>query len=260
MANIRWTVVTGASGGIGAEMARVFSGIGHNLVLVARRRDRLEALAEELRKRDGGLVEVIEADLADPEAPQALFDAIAAKEITVHTLVNNAGFGLGGDFVDRPIAEHVNLIDVNIGGLTRLCHLFLPGMLERRQGGIINVASLASFLAGPHMASYYASKAYVLSLSEALYEEARPHGVMVTALCPGATESGFGERAGILDTKLFAGRKMSAEAVARIGVEGYRAGHAIVVPGAMNRITAQFSRLMPRFISRRVAASVNQKK
>lgn len=260
MANIRWTLVTGASGGIGAEMARVFSGIGHNLVLVARRRARLDALADELRARDGGIIEVIEADLADPAAPQAVFDAVAAKEITVHTLVNNAGFGLGGDFVEQPITEHVGLLDVNVGALTRLCHLFLPGMLERQQGGIINVASLASFIAGPHMATYFASKAYVLSLSEALYEEARPHGVVVTALCPGATETGFGERAGILDTKLFSGRKMSAAAVARTGVEGYRAGHAIVVPGTMNRITAQVSRLMPHFISRRVAASLNRKK
>ncbi|MCC5976467.1 MAG: SDR family oxidoreductase [Salinarimonas sp.] len=259
MANIRWTVVTGASSGIGAEMARVFSGIGHNLVLVARRRDRLEKLAEELRKRDGGIIEVVEADLADPKAPQAVFDAVRALEIEVHTLVNDAGFGLGGDFLERPISEHMNLVDVNIGAVTRLCHLFLPGMLERKQGGIINVSSLAAFLAGPHMATYFASKAYVLSLSEALYEEARPHGVVVTALCPGATDTEFGERAGILKTKLFSGRKMSAETVARIGIEGYRAGHAIVVPGPMNRITAQFSRLMPRFTSRRVAASLNRK-
>lgn len=260
MANIRWTVVTGASGGIGAEMARVFSGIGHNVVLVARRRDRLESLAEDLRKRDGSLVEVIEADLADPGAPQAVSDAITQKGITVHTLVNNAGFGLGGNFLDRPIDEHMKLIDVNIGALTRMCHLFLPGMLERRQGGIINVASTAAFLAGPHMASYYASKAYVLSLSEALYEEARPYEVMVTALCPGATQTEFDERAGVQGTKLYSGRLMSAEDVARIGVEGYRAGHAIVVPGPMNRVKAQISRLMPRFTTRRVAASLNQKK
>jgi short-subunit dehydrogenase len=260
MANIRWTVVTGASGGIGAEMARVFSGIGHNLVLVARRRERMESLAEELRKRDGGLVEIIEADLADPGAPQAVFDAIAAKEISVHTLVNNAGFGLAGGFLDQPIEEHMRLVDVNIGALTRMCHLFLPGMLERRQGGIINVASTAAFIAGPHMASYYASKAYVLSLSEALYEEARPYEVMVTALCPGPTLTEFDEQAGAQGTKLFSGRLMSAESVARIGVEGYRAGHAIVVPGPMNRITAQISRIMPRFTSRRVAASLNQKK
>ncbi len=258
MANIRWTVVTGASSGIGAEMARVFSGIGHNLVLIARRRDRLDALAEELRNRDGGIIEVIEADLTDPKAPQAVFDALSEKEIQVHTLVNNAGFGLGGDFVDNPISEHMELVDVNVGALTRLCHLFLPGMLERQQGGIINVSSLAGFLAGPHMASYFASKAYVLSLSEALHEEARPYGVTVTALCPGPTESEFSQRAGVRGTKLFSGQKMSAESVARIGVEGYRAGHAIVVPGPTNRITAQLSRLLPRFTSRRLAASFNR--
>lgn len=260
MANIRWTVVTGASSGIGAELARVFSGIGHNVILVARRRDKLDALAEELRRRDGGIVEVMEADLSEQKAPRALFDAISEKGIEVHTLVNNAGYGLGGQFVDLPLDDQLEMMNVNMTALTQMCHLFLPGMIARGQGGIINVASLASFLAGPRMAVYYASKSYVLSLSEALHEEVKKHGLVVTALCPGATESEFGERAGVNDTKLFSGRRMTSGTVARIGVEGYRAGHAIVVPGAMNRLKAQITRLMPRFATRRVAASLNKKR
>jgi len=260
MANIRWTVVTGASSGIGAELARVFSGIGHNVILVARRRDKLDALAEELRRRDGGIIEVMEADLSDQKAPRALFDAISEKGIEVHTLVNNAGYGLGGEFAELPLDDQLRMMHVNMTALTQMCHLFLPAMIARGRGGIINVSSLAGFLAGPRMAVYYASKAYVLSLSEALHEEVKKHGVTVTALCPGATESEFGERADVNDTKLFSGRRMPSEAVARIGVEGYRAGHAIVVPGAMNRLKAQITRLMPRFATRRVAASLNKKR
>lgn len=260
MPNIRWTVVTGASSGIGAEMARVFSGIGHNLVLVARRRGKLEKLAEELRQRDGGIVEVIEVDLSKQKAPKALFDAISEKGIEVHTLVNNAGYGLGGTFVDLPLDDQLDMMNVNMTALTKLCHLFLPGMIARGEGGIINVSSLAGFLAGPNMAVYYASKAYILSLSEGLHEEVKKHGVTVTALCPGPTDSEFSDRAGVSDTKLFKRRTMTAEAVARIGVEGYRAGHAIVVPGAMQRLAAQIARLSPRFATRRVAASLNKKR
>lgn len=258
MSKIRWTVVTGASSGIGAEMARVFAGIGHNLVLVARRRSRLDALAEELRARHGGAVEVIEADLNKQKGPQAVFDAVAALKIAPHTLVNSAGVGLAGEFVELPIDKQLDMMNLNMNALTKLCHLFLPGMLQRGEGGIVNVSSLAAFQAGPHMAVYYASKAYVLSLSEALHEEARPYGVTVTALCPGPTESEFPETAGMGTAKLFRGPLMSAARVAEIGVEGYRAGHAIVSPGIANRFGAQIARLMPRFVTRRVASSLNR--
>lgn len=256
MPSIRWTIVTGASSGIGADIARKFSAIGHNLILVARRRAKLQELADELRERDRGIVEVMEFDLTKSKAPKALFDAIEEKGIAVHTLVNNAGFGLRGDFVELAIDEQLEMMNINMTALTKLSHLFLPGMIERKQGGIINVASTAAFQAGPHMAVYYASKAFVLSFSEALHEETKDHGVTVTALCPGPTESGFGERAGMDGTKLFQRGRMSSQRVAEIGVEAYRAGHAIVVPGKRNRFTSQMARLLPRFLTRRVAKSL----
>ena len=256
MPSPRWTVVTGASSGIGAEIARNFSAIGHNLVLVARRREKLQALADELRERDRGVVEVMEFDLTKAKAPKALFDAIGEKGITVHTLVNNAGFGLRGDFVALSIDEQLEMMNLNMTALTKLSHLFLPGMIERQQGGIINVASTAAFQAGPHMAVYYASKAFVLSFSEALHEEVKKHGVTVTALCPGPTDSEFRDRARMANTKLFKRGKMTSARVAEIGVEGYRAGHAIVVTGLGNRFSSQMARLLPRFLTRRVAKSL----
>jgi uncharacterized protein len=223
---------------------------------VARRKAKLQELAEELRQRDRGIVEVMEFDLTKAKAPQALFDAVAEKGIAVHTLVNNAGFGLRGDFVELSIDEQLEMMNINMTALTKLTHLFLPGMLERGRGGIINVASTAAFQAGPHMAVYYASKAFVLSLSEALHEEAKERGVTVTALCPGPTESEFQERARMGDAKLFKSGTMSSARVAEIGVEGYRAGHAIVTPGIRNRVGSQLARIMPRFLTRRVAKSL----
>lgn len=258
MSKIRWTVVTGASSGIGEEIARAFAAIGHHLILVARRKDRLDALADDIAKRHRGRVETIALDLEQPGAAAELFAAVEALGNPVHTLVNNAGFGLRGDFVDLPLADQLAMIRLNVDAATELCHLFLPGMIARKQGGIVNVASMASFQAGPHMAVYYATKAYLLSLSEALHEEVRPHGVTVTALCPGATESEFGERAGMGGTLLLKGRKMSAARVAQAAVDGYRAGHAIVVPGNRNALTAQISRLMPRFVSRKAAAMLQK--
>ncbi len=149
------------------------------------------------------------------------------------------------------------MIELNITTLTRLTHQFLPGMISRGQGGVLNVASLAAFQAGPHMAVYYATKAYVLSLSEALHEEAKPFGVTVTALCPGATESEFGARAGMNETKLFRSR-MDADVVARIGVEAYRAGHAVATPGLRNNLVRQFNRLLPRSLMRRSAGALQE--
>ncbi|MGJ3263673.1 MAG: SDR family NAD(P)-dependent oxidoreductase [Salinarimonas sp.] len=252
----RWTIVTGASSGIGAEIARQFSAIGHNLVLVARRREKLEALAAELTRADRGAVEVIELDLARPDAPAELHAAVAEKGLPIHTLVNNAGFGLRGDFVDLGLEEQVAMIELNVTALTRLSRLFLPDLIKRGQGGILNVSSLAAFQAGPHMAVYYATKAYVLSLSEALHEEAKPFGVTVTALCPGATESEFGARAGLEGSRMFRAGRMDAAKVARIGVEAYRAGHAVSTPGARNKLVMELNRFLPRVIMRRAAGSM----
>ena len=249
----RWSVVTGASSGIGAELARVLAARGHSLVLTARREERLLALAAELRETDGVAAEALAFDLEDPAAPQALFAALEGRGLTIHTLVNNAGFGLRGRFAMLPFAEQAAMVEVNVAAVTKLARLFLPGMIERRQGGILNVASTAAFQAGPYMAVYYATKAFVLSLSEALHDEAKPHGVTVTALCPGPTESEFSDTAGLKDSRLFEAGVMSSAEVARAGIDGYEAGRAIVIPGTRNRAGALGSKFAPRSISRRIA-------
>jgi short-subunit dehydrogenase len=249
----RWTVATGASSGIGAELARGFAARGCPLVLTARRHERLEALADEIRQAHGVPVEVMALDLEDREAPHDLAEMLRERGIAVHTLVNNAGFGLRGYFASLPYEKQLAMVDLNVTALTSLSRLMLPGMIERRRGGILNVASLVAFQAGPYMAVYYATKAFVLSLSEALHDEAKPHGVTVTALCPGPTESEFSDTAGLKDSRLFKAGVMSSAEVARIGVEGYEAGRAIVIPGARNRAGAIGSKLAPRFIARRIA-------
>jgi short-subunit dehydrogenase len=256
MSNIRWTVVTGASSGIGADLARCFSAIGHNLILVARRRERMEALKAELERRDRGRVEIIPCDLGVPEGPRTLHRAVLDTGLPIHTLVNNAGFGLRGEFAALPLDEQAAMIELNVTSLTKLCRLFLPDMIAGGRGGILNVSSTAAYQAGPHMAVYYATKAYVLSLSEALHEEAKPHGVTVTALCPGPTATEFQDRANMRHSRLMRAGTLPSLKVAQAGVDGYRAGHAVVVPGTSNVIGANLAKLMPRFITRRIAASL----
>jgi short-subunit dehydrogenase len=253
-----WTVITGASSGIGAELARVFAARGYALVLIARRHERLEALAEEIQRAHNIPVEVMALDLEDREAPQDLVEMLRDQNIQVHTLVNNAGFGLRGNFATLPFERQVAMIDLNVTALTVLSRLMLPGMLERGRGGILNVASTAAFQAGPNMAVYYATKAYVLSLSEALHEEAKPRGVTVTALCPGPTESEFSATADLETSKRFKQGAMSAAEVARIGVDGYEAGRSIVVPGAANRLGAIGAKLLPRAMIRKIAGTIQR--
>src|ERR1035438_2534004 len=184
-------LVTGASSGIGLELARCFTADKSNLVLVARNTAALEKLAAELRGRFQIEVHVIPADLARPESPQNIFDELKGRGTVVDVLVNNAGFGLHGSFAELPLPRQLEIVQVNVSALVALTGLFLPGMVQRKRGGILNVGSVAGFLPGPHMAVYYASKAFVQSFSEALFEELRGTGVSVTNLCPGPTESNF---------------------------------------------------------------------
>ena len=254
----RWTLVTGASSGIGVELARVFAERGHSLLLTARRKDRLEALAAELAGKHGIAVETLVFDLEDPAAPQALFEAVEGRGIALHTLVNNAGFGLRGRFATLPLDRQGAMLELNVTAPTKLSRLFLPGLIERGLGGILNVASTAAFQAGPYMAVYYATKAYVLSLSEALHEEAKPHGVTVTALCPGPVPTEFSARASLEMTRIVKMRAMTLEApeVARAGVEGYEAGKAIVIPGLANKIGAWGAQIGPRALVRKIAGKL----
>ena len=179
-------------------------------------------------------VETAPADLAAPDAPAALAETAKSLGLDIVTLYNNAGFGLRGAFAEQPLARLIEMIEVNVTALTRLTGLFLPPMLERRQGGIVNIASVAAFEPGPFMSVYYASKAYVLSFSEALSYELRGTGVTVTAVCPGPTESEFGEVAGLAASRLMRRAAMTSREVARLAVDGHRAGKRLVVTGAGN--------------------------
>jgi short-subunit dehydrogenase len=236
-------LVTGASGGIGLEIARVLAG-EHDLVLVARSAERLAAVGAEL-----GGARVFAADLADPDSVARLVSEVPEVDV----LVNNAGVGDFAPFATADPEKLDALIALNIGALTRLSRAYLPGMLARKQGRILNVASTAAFQPGPLMAVYYATKAYVLSLSEALAEETRGSGVTVTALCPGPTESGFQAGAAMEGSRLVRGRKLpTAASVAEFGVAAMRRGDAVAVPGLMNKVFASSIRLTPRPIVRRV--------
>jgi short-subunit dehydrogenase len=236
-------LITGASSGIGADLARLFARDGYDLVLVARREEKLRELAKDL----GVTSTVIAADLSRPDAAQEIANALVEKLINIDVLVNNAGLGLAGPFIGNDFAKDLEMIQVNIVALTQLTKLLLPGMVSRRQGRILNLASTAAFQPGPLMAVYYATKAYVLSFSEALAEELRDTGVTVTALCPGPTATGFGSVAGMEQTRLFTLMKpMSSAEVAKIGYEAMKRGRRVVVTGMMNRLLVQSIRISPR--------------
>ena len=239
-------VVTGASSGIGLELSRLLASNRHDLVIVARHPERLALAARELTTRFGVRVIEIAADLSEPAAPQEIELELNRQGLTPDVLVNNAGFGFRGLFAEIDLVEQLQMIQVNVSALTQLTGLLLPGMLARRSGRVLNVASTAAFQPGPLMAVYYATKAYVLSFSEALANETSGSGVTVTAFCPGPTATGFQKRAGLEGTQLFRGGVMDAAAVARIGYEGMMRGARIVIPGWRNRLLAQLVRFAPR--------------
>lgn len=254
-------LVTGASGGIGLELARVFAAGGYDLVLVARSGGKLEELAGELRTRHGIEARVIAKDLARPESPEELSRELETAGVTVDVLVNNAGFATFGPFVVADLHAELEELQLNVVTLTHLTKKLLPGMLARRRGGVLNVASTAAFQPGPFMAIYYATKAYVLSFSEALAAELEGQGVTISVLCPGPTATGFTARAG-LGTALSSGglKVMTAAEVARAGYEGFREGKRIVIPGTMNKIGAQAIRLMPRSVATGIVKKMQEKR
>ncbi|HET9595774.1 MAG TPA: SDR family oxidoreductase [Anaeromyxobacteraceae bacterium] len=250
-------LVTGASSGIGEQLARVMAARGHDLVLTARSEDRLRALAAELSAKHGVRAEAVAADLGRPGGAAALGAELARRGMELEILVNDAGFAMHGPFAEGDAARQTSLLELNVVALTELTRLVLPGLLARGAGRVMNVASTAAFVPGPFMAVYYASKAYVLSFSVALAEEVKGRGVTVTALCPGATRTNFEVAAGVSATRLFRGRGvMSAADVARDGYEGMMAGRAIVVPGLRNRLLAGSSRLAPRTLQARIARAL----
>ncbi len=251
-------LITGASVGIGRDLAEIFAREGHRLVVTARNQVQLEELAANLRKNHGVNVEVIAADLSQADAPRQIFDQVQAKSIAIDFLVNNAGFGVYGEFGKSDPATQIAMVQVNVTALVHLTGLFLPSMLQRRSGKILNVASTAAFQPGPLLAVYYASKAFVLSFSEALDNEASGKGVSVTTLCPGPTTTEFQKRSGMDQSRLFRGKAMTSMEVAQIGYRAMMRGQRTIIAGWRNKLLIYFSRPFPRRLKTVVARKFNE--
>lgn len=247
-------LVTGASAGLGTEFARLFAADGHNVVLVARRKERLEQLKAELEKAHGISALVVAADLAQRRAVQQVFDAAGEVDF----LVNNAGFGSNGPFVEQDTDSELNMIAVNVGALVHLTRLFVPQMIERGFGRILNIGSLAGFQPGPFMATYYASKAFVNHFSEALSCELDGTGVSVTVSCPGPVATEFGSIAGNDRSNLFKGGAASAGDIARHAYDAMMKGRRMAIPGLKNKLMVQSLRVSPRAVVNRIAARLNK--
>lgn len=251
-------LVTGASSGLGRELAFRFAGDGYGLVLVARRQDRLEELAESLRRDFEVTATPIAADLADADAPAEVFRDVQDRGLDIEVLVNNAGFGTCGSFAELDLGGELAQIAVNVTALTHLTRLFLPAMLARGSGRILNVGSTAGFQAGPYMATYYATKAFVNTFSEALAHEVEGSGVTVTVSCPGATQTEFSQVAGNDRTRLFQGKTAGPAEVADEAYRAMMAGRPMIVHGTKNRLGVHGLRLMPRKTVKRIAARLNR--
>jgi len=258
----RTALITGASGGIGYELSKLFARDGYSLVLVARSEAKLRQVAAELKNAFGVLISILPMDLSSPAAPQMLFDHLQRETIAVDFLVNNAAYGKYGQFSQLSIEESLGQIQLNIVALTALSRLFLPAMIARKSGRILNVASTAGFQAGPMMAVYYATKAYVISFSEAIASELAGTGVTVTCLCPGPTLTNFQKRADIESSRLF--RRFGPMDPATVARHGYRAmmkGRALRISGWKNFVLAETVRISPRKLATAVSgwAAENEK-
>ncbi|MBU0518841.1 SDR family oxidoreductase [bacterium] len=255
-------LITGASSGIGYELAKIFAIEGHNLVLVARDEDKLLELAGQVRHhRDDLETRVIVCDLSDPTAPESIYETLAAESVNLDILVNNAGIGCHGAFHQLDRQFMLDMVQVNVHAVVHLTHLFLPGMVERGKGKVLNVASTAAFQPGPFASNYYASKSFVLSFTEALAVELEGSGVTATALCPGLTRTNFHARMGVAELGSMKSMFMSAEAVARAGYAGLMKGKTIVIPGFKNALLAKMVRFFPRkFIARSIARLQKQRR
>ncbi len=240
----KWALVTGASAGIGEALAEELAAGSANLVLTARRRQRLAKVRRELHSSYGVRIEVVAADLLDPSAPQAIFDFTEERGITIDLLVNNAGVGSYGEFRNSELEDELRIVQVNCAAVVHLTRLFMSGMVERRAGDILIVASTAAYQGVPYMATYSASKGFDLLFAEALARELEPYGVRVCALCPGPTTSEFRQVAGVPDA--LTAPTESAEHVARVGLRALAAGEHTVISGLTNRVMVEFHRIASR--------------
>ncbi len=254
-------LITGASAGIGRELARVFAADGWSLVLVARRAQVLEEVSAELKTKHGTEITSIPGDLGSRAGVDEVVRAVQERSIAIDALVNNAGYGLAGPFADLDADKQLGMIELNVTALTALTHALLPGMIERRRGAVLNVASTAAFQPGPFMAVYYATKSYVVSFSEALSEELRGTGVTVTALCPGYTETGFATRASEHQRpRLFSGPMGTGDArqVAEFGYRAMKNGQRVAIPGLMNKLGAWSVPFSPRALVLKITRRMNE--
>lgn len=250
-------LVTGASSGIGRELARCAAAEGSDVYLLARREEKLRELAHEMSDQYSVAANVMVHDLNDPAAPRRIADELSG--VTIDVLVNNAGFGTRGTFANLSLDRQMAMLRVNVDALTQLTRLLLPAMLERGRGGVLNVASTAGFQPGPYMTVYYATKAYVLSLTEGLAVETNGTGVHVSCLAPGPTTTEFQDRAGVKRAWVSQLNPMTPDDVARVGWKGFRAGKTIVIPGVSNRIAATLAQLAPRAVVRNATALLNRR-
>ncbi|MEX2115369.1 MAG: SDR family oxidoreductase [Bacteroidota bacterium] len=265
-ANTAWkpnktALITGASGGLGYDLASVFAENGYNVVLVARNKEKLLDLANRARQMFGVSAHVISKDLARPPAPAEIFKELQTKKINIDVLVNNAGYGLLGPFGYSDSSDQVNMLNVNVMAPIRLTTLFLPAMLLKGSGRILNIASTAGFQPGPFMSGYYASKAFVVSFTVGLAEELRDRGVTVSVLCPGPMATGFRTRAGIKQPALIASlADIDSRVVARNGFEGLMAGKVIIVPGTLNKLGTLAGRVLPMTMMARILGRVQKQR
>ncbi len=248
MNNKKTALITGASSGIGYELSKLFAREGYNLVLVARNKQKLEKSADELKEKFGVYVKSISKDLSVAASPKEIFDELQKESVHIDVLVNNTGFGVYGHFSETDLEKEMKMIQLNLISLTELTKLFLPEMLKQKNGRILNIGSIGSFVPGTLNAVYCATKAYVLSFSEAIAEELNGTGVTVSCLCPGATRTRFTEAAQYLDIRLFKFGAMEAKTVAEIGYNGLIKGRRVVIPGAYNRLQMFLARFTPRKI------------
>ena len=251
-------LITGASSGIGLELARCFAADGCHLVLVARNQNALEKLAGDLRRKNKIEAIVFPADLSRSETPRRIFEELSAQKITVDILVNNAGFGANGCFAEIPLQPQLEMLQVNITSLMELTGRVLPAMIQRPRGGSLNVGSVAGFMPGPGMAVYYATKAFVLSFTEALAEELQGSGLKISVLCPGATESNFGNVARGKKVRSLNTGKMTAAAVAIQGHRAFRRGKITAVTGIQNKAFVFMNRILPRPLPRKMVKFYNR--
>jgi len=253
-----YTLITGASGGIGLALAEQFAKNKHPLILVARSGDKLQEIAIRFEREYHIPVAPITLDLTESGAPEMLYNSTVAQGMVVQTLINNAGYATYGPFHHIDLKSQLNMMDLNMRVLTEVSHRFIPHLLVQALPRLVNVASTAGFMPGPTMATYYASKAYVLSLSEALAEEYRTSPLAVCCLCPGTTDTDFAKRANVGRARLFQGKLMTAEQVAAYAYIGIQHGDPVIVPGFMNKLATWFPRFLPRNVVSRIIAGANE--